>query len=64
MILADTRHRLTRDDAHLAARLLARESGDELSQIEARLVAQRLGSYRRRREARLRSCAALLVVLA
>jgi len=38
MILADTRHRLTRDDAQLAARLLARESGDELAQIEARLA--------------------------
>ena len=38
MILADTRHRLTRDDAQLAARLLARESGDELAELEARLA--------------------------
>src|SRR5581483_8847279 len=37
MILADTRHRLTRDDAQLAARLLARNSGDELAAIESRL---------------------------
>lgn len=37
MILADTRHRLTRDDAQLAARLLARESSDELAVLEARL---------------------------
>lgn len=38
MILADTRHRLTRDDAQFAARLLSRESGDELAQLEARLA--------------------------
>ncbi len=38
MILADTRHRLTRDDAQLAARILARDSGDELAQLEARLA--------------------------
>src|SRR6266567_4527154 len=37
MILADTRHRLTRDDAQLAARLLA-SSGDELQSLEARVV--------------------------
>ena len=37
MILADTRHRLTRDDAQLAARILAHESGEELSRLEARL---------------------------
>ncbi|MDB4875423.1 MAG: hypothetical protein JWM41_1869 [Gemmatimonadetes bacterium] len=37
MILADTRHRLTRDDAQLAARILARDSGEELAQLEARL---------------------------
>jgi hypothetical protein len=37
MILADTRHRLTRDDAQLAARILARDSGEELSQLELRL---------------------------
>lgn len=38
MILADTRHRLTRDDAQLAARILARDSGDELAHLEARLA--------------------------
>jgi hypothetical protein len=37
MILADTRHRLTRDDAQLAARILARDSGEELAQLESRL---------------------------
>ena len=38
MILADTRHRLTRDDAQLAARLLASESGQDLATLEARLA--------------------------
>jgi hypothetical protein len=38
MILADTRHHLTRDDAQLAARILARDSGDELAALESRLV--------------------------
>jgi hypothetical protein len=38
MILADTRHRLTRDDAQLAARLLACDSGEELAALEARLT--------------------------
>lgn len=38
MILADTRHHLTRDDAQLAARILARDSGDELTDLEARLT--------------------------
>src|SRR3954465_8925255 len=38
MILADTRHHLTRDDAQLAARILARDSGDELAELEARLA--------------------------
>jgi hypothetical protein len=38
LILADTRHRLTRDDAQLAARLLARDSSDELAELEARLA--------------------------
>src|SRR5262245_3988836 len=38
MILADTRYRLTRDDAQLAARLLATESGQELAVLEARLT--------------------------
>jgi len=37
MILADTRHRLTRDDAQLAARLVARESGQDVATIEGRL---------------------------
>ncbi len=38
MILADTRHRLTRDDAQLAVRLLAAESGTEIEAIEARIA--------------------------
>jgi hypothetical protein len=38
MILADTRHRLTRDDAQLAARILATDSGQELAELEARLA--------------------------
>jgi hypothetical protein len=38
MILADTRHRLTRDDAQLAARLLAAEYGDDPADIEARIA--------------------------
>src|SRR5436305_308087 len=38
MILADPRHHLTRDDAQLAARVLARDSGDELSGLESRLA--------------------------
>ena len=38
MILADTRHRLTRDDAQLAARLLATEYGEEPGSIEARVA--------------------------
>lgn len=38
MILADTRHRLTRDDAQLAARLLARECGEEPATIEHRIA--------------------------
>jgi hypothetical protein len=37
MILADTRHQLTRDDAQLVARLIARDSGAELSQVEQML---------------------------
>jgi hypothetical protein len=37
MILADTRHHLTRDDAQLVARLIARDSGAELSQVEQAL---------------------------
>jgi len=38
MILADTRHQLTRDDAQLAARILSRDSGDELADLESRLA--------------------------
>src|ERR1700749_465199 len=38
MILADTRHQLTRDDAQLAARILARDSGEELAVLESRLT--------------------------
>src|SRR6185295_17706124 len=38
MILADTRHHLTRDDAQLAARILSRDSGDELADLESRLA--------------------------
>jgi len=37
MILADTRHSLTRDDAQFAARMLA-EGGDNLERLEARLA--------------------------
>ena len=38
MILADTRHRLTRDDAQLAARLLATEIGDDPQSLESRIA--------------------------
>lgn len=38
MILADTRHHLTRDDAQLVARLIARDSGTELAQVERELA--------------------------
>lgn len=38
MILADTRHRLTRDDAQLATRLLARETGEDIAAVESRIV--------------------------
>ena len=38
MILADTRHRLTRDDAALAARILAHETGESLAGFEARIA--------------------------
>jgi hypothetical protein len=37
MILADTRHKLSRDDAQLATRILARDSGEELAVLERRL---------------------------
>jgi hypothetical protein len=40
MILADTRHHLTRDDAELAARLIARDSGTELAQLQQALADQ------------------------
>jgi hypothetical protein len=38
MILADTRHHLTRDDAQLVARLIARDSGQELALVEQQLA--------------------------
>ena len=38
MILANTRHHLTRDDAQLVARLIARDSGTELSVVEQQLA--------------------------
>lgn len=38
MILAQTRHHMTRDDAQLAARLIARDSGDALAGIERELT--------------------------
>jgi hypothetical protein len=38
MILANARHRLSREDAQLAVRLVARDCGDELGRVEQRLV--------------------------
>ena len=38
MILADARHRLSREDAQLAVHLLARDSSDELERVEQLLV--------------------------
>lgn len=38
MILADTRHSLTRDDAQLVARLIARDSGEDLAIVERELA--------------------------
>jgi hypothetical protein len=38
MILADTRHHLTRNDAQLVARLIARDSGTELAEVERELA--------------------------
>ncbi len=38
MILANTRHHLTRDDAQLVARLIARDSGEELAVVERQLA--------------------------
>jgi hypothetical protein len=37
VILANTRHHLTRSDAELAARLIARDSGEELSALQREL---------------------------
>jgi hypothetical protein len=44
MILADTRHRLTRDDAQLAARLLATEMGEEPPALESRIADEGIDS--------------------
>jgi hypothetical protein len=38
MILANARHRLSREDAQLAVRLVARDSNDELERLRQRLV--------------------------
>lgn len=38
MILADTRHHLTREDAELVARLISHDSGSELSAVERQLA--------------------------
>jgi hypothetical protein len=38
MILANTRHQLSREDAQLAVRLVAHDSVDELGRVEQRLV--------------------------
>jgi hypothetical protein len=38
MILANARHRLSREDAQLAVRLVARDSSDEMERIQQRLV--------------------------
>jgi len=38
MILANTRHRLSRADAQLAVRLVARDSGEEFDRVQQRLV--------------------------
>lgn len=38
MILANARHRLSREDAQLAVRLVARDSTDELERMQQRLV--------------------------
>ena len=44
MILADTRHKLSRDDAQLATRILARDSGEELAVLEQRLADEGIDS--------------------
>jgi hypothetical protein len=38
MILADTRHKLTRNDAQLAIRLIAAESGRDVADVESQLA--------------------------
>jgi hypothetical protein len=38
MILANTRHRFSREDAQLAVRLVARESAEDVDRVEQRLV--------------------------
>jgi hypothetical protein len=38
MILANARHRLSREDAQLAVRLVARDSADEMQRVQQRLV--------------------------
>lgn len=38
MILANARHRLSREDAQLAVRLVARDSADEMERVQQRLV--------------------------
>src|SRR5881628_352509 len=38
MILANARHRLSREDAQLAVRLVARDSADEIERVQQRLV--------------------------
>jgi hypothetical protein len=44
MILADTRHNLSRDDAQLATRILAHDSGEELGVLEQRLADEGIDS--------------------
>src|SRR6476469_10292787 len=44
MILADTRHRLTRGDAQLAARLLATELGTDPAHVQSRLADEGIDS--------------------
>jgi len=44
MIHATVRHRLTRDDAQLVARLIARDSGAPLEEIERRLADEGIDS--------------------
>jgi hypothetical protein len=44
MILANARHRLTRADAQLAVRLVARDSAEEIARVQQRLVDEGLDS--------------------